>query len=265
MRITLKLNKSLQENANAYFEAAKKNRKKLKGALKAHEKVKAKTIEEKESHKGQQLLSQQSLKVKRKEKWFEEYHWCLTTSGKLMVGGRDATTNETVIKKHAEKGDLVFHTDMAGSPFIVLKFDKSLGEFDDRDKEEAAMLCAAHSKAWKSGMGGLDVFYVNPDQVSKKANPGEYLQKGAFMIRGQTNYLHPRLDYAVGIIAEGEHRGMVMGGPSGPIGKHCKKFVRVGVGKSKTSEAAKLIKKKVGGEIDDIIRVLPAGGVDVRK
>ena len=37
----------------------------------------------------------------------------------LVLGGRDATTNDILIKKHMEKEDLVFHTTDPGSPFFI--------------------------------------------------------------------------------------------------------------------------------------------------
>ena len=65
--------------------------------------------------------------------------------------------------------------------------------------QECADATACYSRAWKLGLATLDVFYVKPEQVSKEPNPGEYVAKGAFIIRGKTNYLQPELKLAISV------------------------------------------------------------------
>jgi predicted ribosome quality control (RQC) complex YloA/Tae2 family protein len=86
-----------------------------------------------------------------------------------VIGGRDATSNEIVIKKHTIASDLVFHTDMAGSPFFVLKSstDNTKG-LDQQSIKEAADATCSFSRAWKMGLSTQSVFYVNPEQKSSK-------------------------------------------------------------------------------------------------
>ena len=75
---------------------------------------------EKEIEKKQQE-EQLKQKPKRKKEWFEKFRWFFTSDNMLVIAGRDATTNEIVVKKHTDKHDLIFHTEMAGSPFGVFK------------------------------------------------------------------------------------------------------------------------------------------------
>ena len=89
---------------------------------------------------------------------------------------------------------------MAGSPFFVIKKntqDKEIGEASIQ--ETANSTFCFNSRVWKSALGSADVFYVTPEQVTKEANTGEYLTKGAFMIRGKTNYVSVRADLAIGV------------------------------------------------------------------
>jgi len=81
------------------------------------------------------------------------------------------------------------------------------------------------------------------------------------MIRGKTNYVHPKLNLAIGITKD----QAVMGGPLSAVKKNCEKFVEIEQGKEKTSAVAKQIKKKIGGDLDEIIRAIPAGGVKIKK
>ena len=190
---------------------------------------------------------------RRKSRWFEKFRWFFTSEGFLVIGGRDATTNELVIKKHTEAGDIVLHTDMAGSPFFVIKSDgRAVGRQSIR---EAADATASYSRAWKAGLATTSVFYVKPEQVTKQAQTGEYLAKGAFMIQGKTTYVDNEMRLAVGI-----KDGMIIGGPVSAVKAAAEKLLVVVQGEHKPSDIAKSIQKQLGGELDEIIRFLPSGG-----
>ena len=121
MRITLNLNKSIEQNAAIYYEKAKKAKKKLAGAKKAIDKTILKLEKLKQSK--QPKAGPVKLQKQQKKEWFEKFRWFYSSEEFLCVGGRDATSNEILIKKHTEKNDLVFHTKLEGSPFFVIKTD----------------------------------------------------------------------------------------------------------------------------------------------
>lgn len=261
MEIEFDLNKSVEENAGTYFNLAKKAKKKLKGAKEALERSRKELekLKQQEDKFLQEYEQKQQKKVnERKQEWYERFHWFFSSEDFLCIGGKDATSNEMVIKKHLDKEDLVLHTDMAGSPFFVIKDGQKASE---KTIQEAAQAVAAYSKAWKLGHGTADVFYVYPEQVSKEAQPGEFMAKGSFMIRGKTNYLHPKLEYSIGLID-----GQVIGGPLTAVKKRTDNFIIVIPGSEKKSSLAKKIKAKLkGGELDEIIKFLPAGGGEIKK
>jgi len=256
--VVLDINKSLEENASDYYESAKKMKKKIEGAKEAIAKTEEKLAKIEKQH--QKIKAETPKpKVARKKEWYEKFRWFYSTEGFLCIGGRDATTNEIVIKKHMEALDVVFHTDMAGSPFFIIKTEGR--EVGQQTLNEVAQATAAYSRAWKAGMITTDVFHVKPEQVSKEAQSGEFMGKGAFMIRGKTTYLHPDIKLAIGI-----KEGQIIGGPVEAITKNAEKYVVLIQGEGKASKAAKEIAKKLGGgEIDDIIRFIPAGGVKLLK
>ena len=119
-RLTLDLMKSIDENAAVYFERAKKVKKKIEGAEKALE-INLKKLKELEAKRDKFLEKSKKEKSDRKKEWYEKFRWFTSSEGFLIIGGRDATSNEIVIKKHTDTNDLVFHTDMAGSPFFWVK------------------------------------------------------------------------------------------------------------------------------------------------
>jgi len=258
MELEIFLDKSVEQNAEVYFEKAKKAKKKLEGAGKALAESRKK-LEKLEKEKEKEIAKIEKKAVEKKERkkeWYEKFHWFISSEGFLCIGGRDATSNEIVIKKHAEDGDIVLHTDMAGSPFFVVKGGEKASEVTIK---EAAQATASYSKAWKLGLGVLDVFYVKPEQVSKKAKSGEFMSKGAFMVYGKTKYLRPFLEIGIGI-----KDGVVIGGPTGAIKKNAEKFVIVVPGKLKKSDMAKQIRKKISGDLDEIIKFLPTGGCSLK-
>ena len=252
MKIKLDITKSLEKNAEVYFEKAKKSKKKLEGANSAL----AKSYDKLEQIKEQKTIEEKRVKekVERKKKWYEKFRWFHSSEGFLIIGGRDATSNEIVIKKHTDKNDLVFHTEMAGSPFFVIKAeDKKVGE---DTISEVAQATASYSRAWKTGLANADVFYVNPEQVTKEAKAGEFIARGAFMVYGKKNELSAECKLAIGL-----KEGIIIGGPIESIKAQTDNFVIIIQGNQKASATAKKIKLKLkGGEIDDIIRMFPSGG-----
>ncbi|MBI2657504.1 DUF814 domain-containing protein [Candidatus Woesearchaeota archaeon] len=259
-RLVLDLAKSIDENAAAYFEKAKKIKKKAEGAEKALSENlgKLKLLELKKEKISLEKAKQDKLK-ERKTEWYEKFRWFISSEGFLVIGGRDATSNEIVVKKHTEANDLVFHTDMAGSPFFVVKSEgKEIGE---KTKEETADATVTFSRAWKLGLHTSSVFYVSPEQVSKKTKAGEYMGKGAFMIYGKTNYIGNKLNLAVGMTKQQQ----IMSGPLDAVKANCEKFVVLEQGNEKSSSVAKYIQHKIGGSIDEIIRALPSGEFRVKK
>ncbi len=254
--IKLFLQKSLEENASAYYDQAKKIRKKITGAQTALQNsedrlaalLKKNTIFEKEAQKKDDHKA-------RKKEWFEKLRWFISSDGFLVVGGRDATTNEIIIKKHLEPTDLVFHTDIAGSPFFVIKSQEK--EIPEQTIKETAEATATFSRAWKLGLQSTDVFYVKPEQVTKQARPGEFLGKGAFMVYGKTNYVQNTINLAIGTTEEKK----IMAGPLSAVQKHCKQFLVLKQGSEKASDIAKKIRHLLDKELelDDIIKTLPAG------
>ena len=71
-----------------------------------------------------------------------------------------------------------------GSPFFVVQ---GKGKAFCEALREAADATCSFSRAWRLGLTRSDVFYVRPNQVTKETNTGEFITKGAFVIRGKDN------------------------------------------------------------------------------
>jgi len=253
--ITLDFRKSVEENAADYYEGSKHARKKIEGAMEAIEETKKRLEEEPEVEE----IAKPVRIEKKKKKWFESFRWFETSSGLLVVGGKDATTNEVLIKKHTEMSDLVFHSDIQGAPFVVIKAGD--GEISDDSKKEAAEFAASYSKAWASGLATVDVYAVKPDQVSKQPPSGEYLPKGAFMIYGQREWFRDvELKLSIGVRIDHENDEIeVLSGPVMPMRKHTSYFITIKPGDKPSLELAREIKNKI------LIKAAPEDKVGIEK
>ncbi|MDO8628840.1 MAG: ribosome rescue protein RqcH [Nanoarchaeota archaeon] len=240
--ISIDIHKSVHENAAYYYEIAKKSRKKLPKAQEALLNLKAKAAEEK---------PHETIKKKRRKKdWYEKFRWYISSEGKLVLGGRDATTNDILIKKYVEKEDLVFHTEKPGSPFVVIKTKGAT--ITKEELEEAAQFCATNSKSWGQKSVLADVYSFTPEQIKKQFG----LPKGTFMIYGDRTHYKAILQQAIGINEEGR----IMGGPINAIKKHCKPYYIITPGEEKKSDMAKKIKHYLQThDLDEIMQALPPG------
>ncbi len=263
IRIDAKL--EIPENAEVYYEKAKKAKRKINGVLIAIEKTK----KEIEKARGKKEIEMERVilpekRVKKELKWFEKLRWFLSSDGFLVIGGRDANSNEIVVKKYMENKDIYFHSDIHGAPSVIIKTEGK--EVPETTINEAASFAASYSSAWTKGFGSQDVYWVNPDQVSKTPQSGEFVAKGAFIIRGTRNYVRAAtLLIAVGVVDyEGER---LMAGPLDAVKKYTDNYVIIKPGYTKKEALAREIRHRLDQEhvvtMDDLIRVLPSGKADI--
>ena len=263
MDIEIDFEKSLEENASAYFEKSKQAKAKLAGLRKAMLSMDKKfsKIKQKPSAK---------LAKKAKRQWFQAFHWFRTSSGHLVIAGRDSKSNEAIVKKHLEKNDLFFHADIQGAASTVLKANKK--PFPKQALEEAAQFAAVKSKAWQQKLASVDVYAVSKEQVSKKAPAGEALASGAFMIYGKRQWFRKTpLKIAVGLLQE-KDSSLAMSGPPTAVKSNCTHCFEISIGKRKKSEIAKQLLAKFEASkgkgvvsLDEIVAVLPSGGLEMGK
>ena len=247
VRVILSIRKTLEEQATARFNAAKKAKRKREGTLATIERF------ERELPRAKEIMEAPVTK----RQWYEAFRWSFTTDGILIIGGRDATTNESLIKKHVEPRDIVFHTELPGSPFIILKSSTLpvSSEISSLAVAQAGQFCAAYSRQWKNGLAVADVYWVHPEQLSKTPNSGESLGRGSFMVRGEKHFLRPEVQIAL---------GMLEGAPTvGVPTLFQEKGVIYGTfapGQEKVSDLAKKLAKRFGNSPDVWNPLLPAGG-----
>ena len=135
--------------------------------------------------------------------------------------------------------------------------------FPIKTLEEACIFAASYSKAWKQ-FAEAQAYWVLPEQVSKTAQSGEFVPKGAFIIRGKRNYYRIKLELAVGLIKI-EDSFKVMCGPISTVKKHAEKYVIINPGGIKKNIIAHKIARAFNTDVDSVDRVLPPGGCTITE
>ena len=263
-KVKIELDAPLPSIASMLFDESKKQ----KGAITSIEKLIEKTEDqlEKTIEKGEIAKGSVGFSDIRKKNWYERYRWFFTSDGLLAVGGRDSSSNSALVRKHMESNDKIFHAEINGSPFFILKDTNE--DLMPLSLEETAYATVCFSRAWQASAHGLNSFWVKPDQIKKAAPTGQSMGKGSFMIYGTRNFIKvASLKLAVGIMKEGENF-LLISGPVEPIKKNCLCYVIIEPGGSLISDVAKKIRAEFNKSdekfqklfvVDDYVRALPTG------
>ncbi|HTY74841.1 MAG TPA: ribosome rescue protein RqcH [Candidatus Nanoarchaeia archaeon] len=229
---SLNLRMTLYENANEFYDLGKRAKQKMQGVATALEESRKKLADlEKRVSRVEALKSAapaealeelDSRRVEIKE-WFEKFRWFTSTEGFLVVAGKDVVSNEVLIKKHTDASDFVFHAEIVGAPFAVVKSEGK--EPSDKTLKEAAEFAASLSRGWREKMGSVDVYWVKPNQLGKSGPSGEFVPHGAFAVSGKRNWMRGTiLRLAIGIV-ESQEKLRFIGGPVDAVSAIAKVYV----------------------------------------
>lgn len=266
-RIQLSKNARIPSVASLLYSKAKE----LERGTKSIDNAKNKIMKELEKLKQRSEVAKKKVRVQQQvsKEWFERYRWFVTTDGLFAVGGRDASSNSALVRRHLTDNDIVFHAEVHGSPFFILKNAK--GD-EEHSINQVAQATASFSRAWKDGLFTADAYWVHADQIKKAAPSGQYLPKGAFVIEGKRNYIRGlELRLAVGLVKIKRKLALVCGAPES-VKCNSLVYVLIAPNGAEVSEVAKKIKAEIiknagdelsdyakGLSIDEIVRALPAG------
>jgi predicted ribosome quality control (RQC) complex YloA/Tae2 family protein len=251
MKVSIDPKKSVYENASAYFEEAKKLRKKAEATAVAIENTKKELLEgEKKEEKRAETV--------RKTEWFEKFRWFISSEGFLAVGGKSAEQNMSLVAKHFMQDDLFFHADIRGGSVVILKNGISAGE---KTLKEAAQFAASYSNAWEKGFAAADTFAAKKDQVSRSAPAGQFLPKGSFVITGEKKYFKGiPLGVVIGLTESGLQSAPRLTG----IERFSTSFELIPGDRDK-EDVARDISKEFGIEKERISGLIPAGRCAVKR
>lgn len=120
---------------------------------------------------------------------YKKYRWFYTSSGKLVVGGKSSSQNDTLLNKleSADQKYVVMHTAEPGSPFTFI--DASAEKITKTDLEECATFTACFGKTWKSGKKEALVHSFSSSQLYKSKE----MPQGTWGVAGPVQKISVRL------------------------------------------------------------------------
>lgn len=256
-KVKIFVHDSVEQNAGRYYDVIKKFKKKKEGALAA-----MKTIKPKKKVVHHDIVPMKKL-------WYHRFRWFVTSDGIVVLGGRDASQNEELVKKYLTGGDLFVHADVHGASVVIVK-----GKTEKMD--EVAQFAASYSGAWRSGHFSADVYSALPGQVSKTPESGEFVTRGSFIVRGERTYYRD-VPLAIGVGLVLEPQAAVIGGPPALIRSRTKAFAELKPGQYEPNDVAKkvlrLLKQSISPEeakllkgilnTDSVAAFVPPGGSDI--
>jgi predicted ribosome quality control (RQC) complex YloA/Tae2 family protein len=272
----VKMQQSLAKASSMLFERAKE----MERGNASIEEARTKILAQIEKLRSETAAIHKRVIVKEQvfREWYERYRWFITTDGLLVIGGRDASSNSALIRKHLTEHDIVFHAEVHGSPFFIIKnaaaFAATKEGTIDSSLHQVAQATISFSRAWKDGLSSADAYWVLPQQVKRGAPTGQFLPKGSFVIEGKRSYLKGvELRLAIGIMYL-NNRETLLCGPEEAIKKYSvfygvllqggmdpmnaakkvkSEFIKIATENTKIAESVKRM------SLDEFVRALPTG------
>lgn len=183
---------------------------------------------------------------------YKKFRWFFTSSGKLVVGGKSADSNDDLLRNFKRKGSerIVMHTSHPGSPFCVIDCD--VDEVSRKDLRECARFCGSFSRAWKMGLKETKVHIFRLSQVSKTRG----MKAGTWGVKGKVK--HVRVPLELFLIKQEEVYRAVPAGIDDGI-----RVIPGKVDKEKMIDKLKIALKDKNVSKDELMGALPAGGLSI--
>lgn len=275
----IKFESSIPKSSSLLFSRAKELERGAINIDKASEELRLRV--EKLQNQTQKIHEKIQFSKLESKQWYERYRWFVTSDGYLVIGGRDASSNSAIIRKYMTENDIIFHAEIHGSPFFLVKNVNNQENQDSSYVKEAAQATVSFSRAWKDGLSSGDAYWVFPNQVKKGAPTGQFLPKGSFVIEGKRNFCRGiELKLSIGLV-QIEKKYSIVCGPLNAVRKRSLVFTSLLPGGTDPMNLAKKVKsefvraisefdqslaeycKKIS--LDEFIRMLPTGQSKIER
>ncbi|MCI4363480.1 MAG: NFACT family protein [Thermoplasmata archaeon] len=265
IRLPLKYGRAPRESAQLLFEERKRVLSKLDGARAALGSTEGELQEN--SPGAPSLAPGPPRATKDAPLWFEKYRWFLSSEGVVSIAGRDAPSNDRIVKRYLGPRDRYIHADVHGAASVVVKHPESsavpIGEATLR---EAGQWGVAFSKYWRAGRASGDAFWVEAEQVSKAGSSGEFVARGAWVIHGTKHIMKDLpVELALGRVSvEGRERWSVA--PPAAIRAQGKVEYLLRPGEERDrAQVEKTLARELSLNRSVLQALLPAGGIAIER
>jgi len=256
----------LREAARALYEEAKRLGVKRDGAREALRATEEKLAHEAPTPAAAVAAATAPRERAREPRWFEKYRWFVSSEGALVLGGKDASSNDTLVRRHLKDGDLYLHADLHGAASVIVKRPTPPAGATDATIREAAQWAVAFSKAWRAGLASASAFWATPDQVSKGAASGEFVPRGAWVVRGTKHFVTDvPLELAVGPVRYESEEYLLVAPPEAVRARGTVRFLLAPGEERERAEREVELARELGVPRSRLQPLLPAGGLTIRR
>jgi predicted ribosome quality control (RQC) complex YloA/Tae2 family protein len=188
--VALRVDRTPRESAQEVYAEVKRLQSKVAGARAALAETEAKAARPALSPGRVARRAVAETERHRKPHWFERFRWFISSEGAIVIAGRDASSNDLIVRRNMKDGDLYVHADLHGAASVIVKHPAP-GEpaVTDATLREAGQWAVVYSKAWRAGLASASAFWVTHEQVSKAASSGEFVARGAWAIHGSKHVM----------------------------------------------------------------------------
>ena len=99
----------------------------------------------------------------------------ITSSGKKVLAGKDAESNDELVKQFLGNSNIIMHTSASGSPFCIIEDLKPA----KKDIKETAIFCASKSQDWRDNKNDVAVHIFSGKETYKDKK----MKAGMFGVR----------------------------------------------------------------------------------
>ena len=189
---------------------------------------------------------------------YQKFKWFYTSTGKLVLGGKNALQNETLLRrlKKEKEERMIMHTQSPGSPFSVILSDIKL--IKSEDIKECAIFTAAFSKAWKQRkkIENVDIFKLS------KLFKAKQMQLGTWGVKEKIKTIEVQLSLVLTI-----QKDKLRAVPESSVKLEKQILLKIFPGKIDKQEMLGKLQVLLPSSFnkEEILSALPSGGLSIKK
>jgi hypothetical protein len=189
---------------------------------------------------------------------YQKYRWFFTSSGKLVVGGKNSVQNDELINNLLLSKDnlIVMHTSEPGSPFCAILADED--KVTKKDLIECAIFTGCFSRAWKNQKKKAQIDIFRSSQIYKSKG----MKTGTWGIRTKPEKMVVEL-----CLLLTKQEGVLRAVPESAVKSKKDSFIKICPGKIDKKDFLPKIDIELDGTFtqEEVLSALPAGGIKICK
>ena len=189
-------------------------------------------------------------------KEYLKYKWFFTSSGKLVIGGKNAEQNDELLSrlKKQKEDYIVMHTSSPGSPFSIIL--SPLKSIKDSDTEECAIFTGCFSRAWRSQKKTETVDIFKLSQLAKEKS----MKTGTWGVAGKV--AHKKVELKLVLTRQ---KGILRAVPEITVKDKKEVLLKLSPGTLDKKDLLPKLELEFDETFtqDEVLSALPAGGLSI--